>query len=132
MAFGFYNVSLYSDGEDDLDLKFISPIGYYRPYPYGFCPHGPLWGAYFVHGYFYWPPIARRVCARPCSIFGHRCRPSCCDTPCLYRYMWRCFSNPIDGYYCSRIGYSHLCYEQHNCCKCACAYSSIYCRIGYP
>jgi len=49
MAFGFYNVSLYSDGENDLDLKFINPIGYYRPYPYGFCSHGPLWGAYFLY-----------------------------------------------------------------------------------
>ena len=123
----YYRVVNDSDGNDMLgvSLRYVPAMGYGKPYPFGSCEHGPVLAIHHVPGYFFWPPIVKRACDRPCPIHGQRCRPSCCETQCIYRHVWEVY-----GYHCaSYLGRKKVCYEQHNCCKCVCGYSSPYCYI---
>ena len=123
-AVKYYNLVFDSDGDDALNLKYVSAIGYIKPIPFGFCEHGPVWAIHYVPGFFFWPPIPKRVCARPCPVFGQRCRASCCETECVYRFVWRCTRR-----FCRRLRWRQICYDQHNCCKCTCRFSRPYCYL---
>ena len=120
----YYNLVADSDGDNKLNLKYVRAFGLIKPRPFGFCEHGPFWVTHFVGGYFYWPPILKRVCARLCPLFGQRCLASCRETECVYRFVWRC-----TGGFCIRLGWRQICYDQHNCCKCSCRFSTPFCNL---
>ena len=70
-ALEFYNVVSASEGNDTvgLSLRYVPSVGYGRPQPFGFGDsHGPTWAIHYVPGYFFWPPIPKRVCDRPCRL----------------------------------------------------------------
>ena len=125
-ALNYYDLVTASEGNDSvgLSLRYVPAMGYSKPYPFGYCEYGPVWAIHYVPGYLFWPPIPKRVCHRPCPIYGYRCRPSCCQTYCIYRYVWRYY-----GYYCLPYGWQKVCYEQHNCCKASCGYGYPYCYL---
>ena len=126
-AFNYYNVVSSSEGNDsvELSLRYVSAMGCGKPHPFGYCElHGPALAVHYVPEYLFWPPILKTVCSRPCLTYGNRCRPSCCETRCHYRFVWRCY---LYSYYCSPYGWQEVCYEQHNACKCTCAYNDPYC-----
>ena len=126
-ALDYYNLVAASEGNDSLGLsvRYVPAMGYAKPYPFGNCElHGPAWDVHFVPGFLFWPPMLKSVCSRPCLKYGYRCRPSCCETRCIYRYVWRCYPY---SYYCYPHGVKTVCYEQHNACKCTCAYNYPYC-----
>ena len=132
-ALDYYNLVHASEGNDSvgLSLRYVPAMGYAKPYPFGSCElHGPAWGVHFIPGFFFWPPIPKSVCSRPCLTYGNRCHPSCCETRCIYRYVWRCYHSGYpyyNYYYCQSYGLKEICYEQHNACKCTCAYNNPYC-----
>ena len=126
-AFNYYNVVINSEGDVGLNVRFVPAMCYPKPYPFGYCElHGPAWGVHFITGYLFWPPIPKRVCCRPCQANGERCRPSCCETRCVDRYVWQCDMN---SYSCFPHDIKKICYEQHNACKCACAYNNPFCVL---
>ena len=125
-AFNYYNVVMSAEGNDSIEfgVKFVPAMCHAKPDPFGNCElHGPVWGIHFTPGYLFWPPIPKRVCYRPC-LTGGRCRPSCCETRCIKRYVWEC---DLDSYSCFSHGQEDVCYEHHNACKCACAQSYPLC-----
>ena len=71
-------------------IRFVPAVGDYSN-SIGNCEtHGPAWDVHFIPDFLFWPPIAKRVCDRPCLTHGHRCHPSCCETRCINRYVWQC------------------------------------------
>ena len=132
-AFKYYNLVSKSEGNDStgLSLRYVPAMGYGKPYVFGNCElRGPTWAIHYVPGYLFWPPIAKRVCSRPCLTFGNRCRPSCCETCCIYRYVWHCYQHyPYYNYHCQSYGLKKVCYQHHNACKCTCAYNYPYCTF---
>ena len=130
-AFKYYSLVSKSEGNDStgLSLRYVPAIGYNKPNPIGNCEtHGPAWGVHFIPGYLFWPPIPKSVCSRPCLKYGNRCLPKCFETRCIYRYVWECYQcYPYYNFYCESHGLKKVCYEQHNACKCTCAYNHPYC-----
>ena len=126
-AMAFYNVVSTSDGNDTvgLSLRYVPSIGYPRPHPFGYCDlHGAVWAIHHVPGYFFWPPIPKRVCDRPCRTFGRRCRPALRKILCIRRYVWWC-----DGYQCIPYGVQSVYYEYHFYCKSSCGFNFPYCYL---
>ena len=126
-AFNYYNVVVTSEGDGSIGLgiKFVPAMCYPKPNPFGNCElHGPVWGVHFVPGYLFWPPIPKSVCYRPCQTNSKQCRPSCCETRCIKRYVWKW---DLNSYSCLSHGQEDVCYEQHNACKCACVKRKPYC-----
>ena len=130
-TFKYYSLVSKSEGNDStgLSLRYVPAIGYSKPNPFGNCEtHGPAWGVHFIPGYLFWPPIPKSVCSRPCLKYGNRCLPKCFETHCIYRYVWQCYQRyPYYNFYCESHGLKKVCYEQHNACKCTCAYNHPYC-----
>lgn len=106
-------------------IRFVPAVSY--SYSYGNCEtHGPVWDVHFMSDFLFWPPIAKRVCSRPCLTHAHRCRPSCSEAHCINRYVWQCDLLSFN-YICLSLGLKEVCYEHHNACKCDCAYNNPYC-----
>ena len=97
----YYNLVADSDGDNALNFKYVKAFGFIKPFPFGFCEHGPVRAAHHVRGHFFWPPILKRVCARLCPFFDQRCRASCCETECVFHFVWRC-----TGGSCIRLGWN--------------------------
>ena len=129
IAIEYYSLVSESEGNNStgLSLRYVPAMGYSRPLAFGNCEkHGPTWAIHYVTGYLFWPPIVKQVCNRPCWRHGGRCRPTSCETRCIYRFVWHCYYRR--GYlHCRSLGFKEVCYEHHNACKCACAFSRPYC-----
>ena len=124
-AYYFYTLMDASKIDHKL-IRFVPAVGDYSN-SIGNCEtHGPAWDVHFIPDILFWPPIAKRVCDRPCLTHGHRCRPSCCETRCINRYVWHCNLTSFN-HYCLPQGLKEVCYEHQNACKCDCAYNHPYC-----